>query len=105
MKGSRIDHNRKENPYNNPFSNEKNWIGGDLPSETAPNASPGQLSVDRTRNEWIEKRKEGRGQGKPQGETRMTVGLESHVSRAIAIGNKSPVQLMQDILKGARQGE
>jgi hypothetical protein len=61
MKGSRIDRNRKENPYNNPFSNEKNWIGGDLPSETAPNASPGQLSVDRTRNEWIEKREEARG--------------------------------------------
>jgi hypothetical protein len=61
MKGSRIDRNRKENPYYNPFSNEKNWIGGDLPSETAPNASPGQLSVDRTRNEWIEKREEVRG--------------------------------------------
>ena len=61
MKGSRPERNKQDNPYNNPFSNEKNWIGGELPIETTTNASPGQHSVDRTRNEWVEKREEVRG--------------------------------------------
>jgi hypothetical protein len=104
MKGSRADRTRKENTGPTPFSNEKNWIGGDFARDPPPAHTTTHTPATLPRNDWIEKKEEPR-ELKPQGETRITTGRESGVSRGVAIGNKSPVELMQDILKGARQGE
>lgn len=55
QKTARTDRNRRDaDRNNNPFSNEKNWIGGDIPRE-APMTTPsaGQVSFDRTKTEWI----------------------------------------------------
>lgn len=104
QKGSRVDRGKREQSDRNynPF-NEKNWIGAEAAKEGQ--GSSAQVGFEKSKTEWIDKREEPRSERKPQAETRITLGHESNVSRGVTIGNKSPIELMQDILKGVRQGE
>lgn len=105
----------------NPF-NEKNWITADptttanntttpnnntsnssnLPNNpTPPHSTLTPLSTVTPRTQWIDQADSPKPQ-RQQAETRMTVG-DSALSKGV--GNKSAVELMQDILKGVREGD
>jgi hypothetical protein len=95
----------KRNDKPNPF-NEKNWITAE-PNAPPSNNPPSQLNTTpphsnlTPRTQWIDQGDSPKPQ-RQQAETRMTVG-DSALSKGV--GNKSAVELMQDILKGVREGD